>query len=100
MPLLALTVDDAVLTTEESFMRIATRDGRSFATRVTNPLDSPANPVGEAAFFDKTRGLCGMALSAPAVERLIAGVHDLGGDPDMPWLGDVLGPPRPPPVFD
>lgn len=100
MDRIALTVDDAIPATDEPFVRIAARDGRSFETRVTSPLGSPANPVGEAAYFDKVRGLCGMALPAPAVERLVAGVLDLGGDPDMRWLGDALGAPRRPPVFD
>ncbi|GGG42298.1 MmgE/PrpD family protein [Chelatococcus composti] len=100
MERVALIVDEALPAADEPLVRISTRDGRFFETRVTSPLGSPANPVGEAAYFDKVHGLCGMALAAPAVERLVAGVLDLWGDPDMRWLGEALGAPRQPPVFE
>jgi 2-methylcitrate dehydratase PrpD len=100
MDRVALIVDDTIDPTEEPFVCIVTHDGRAFETRVTSPLGSPANPVTDAAYFDKVRGLSGMALDIAAVERLVTGVRGLWDDTDMRWLSGALVADDRPTLFD
>lgn len=90
MDRVTFTVDETIAPTEEPFVRVVTHDGRAFETRVTSPLGSPANPVTDAAYFEKVRSLSGMALDIPAADHLIARVLDLWGDADMRWLSEAL----------
>jgi 2-methylcitrate dehydratase PrpD len=90
MARIALIVDPLIAPTDEPFLDLVTKDGRSFAARVLTPLGSPANPLGDNAFLEKIHGLAGMALDDIETERLVSRVMALWDDTDMSWLPNSL----------
>ena len=85
-----LTVDPALGGSDEPFIELDTVDGQSFAHRVTDPLGSPTNPVGEAQHEAKVRRLAGMVLAEEAVDRLVLAIEILQRTPDIRNLPELL----------
>ncbi|KAB0267404.1 MmgE/PrpD family protein [Microvirga brassicacearum] len=90
MEKITLAVDPRIAATDEPYVRVMMRDGRSHETRVTAPLGSPANPISDELYFAKIRSLAGLSLDGVQTERLVTGVLQLWGDTDMRWLGEAL----------
>jgi 2-methylcitrate dehydratase PrpD len=81
-------------------VRLATRDGRVFAERITDPLGSPTNPVPSAAHAAKVTALSGMPLDEAAVRRLCDAFDSLETSGDVRGLPALLAAPRDPDLFD
>lgn len=90
MDKVVLTADPAMDGSEEPYIAIDTVDGRTFEQRVTDPLGSPTNPVGDADHLAKIRQLAGMVLDEAGVGRLIAAIGALDETADIRDLSPRL----------
>jgi 2-methylcitrate dehydratase PrpD len=78
-------------------VEIGLADGRLIRTRQDRPRGGPDLPMARAEVEDKFRGNAGLALPAPAVERVIQAVAGLAAAPDLGELVAALTPTRRPP---
>jgi 2-methylcitrate dehydratase PrpD len=67
-----------------SWVRVTTRDGRTLAQHVPEPLGDPGQFLPPAALRAKMRALAARALGEDAAARLLATLE--AADPDAPLL--------------
>ena len=95
-----MEVDAGLGALDHPTIRLATRDGRVFAERVTDPLGSPTNPVPDAVQAAKVAALSGMALDDASIDRLVQTIETLETCGDVRGLPARLAAPRDPDPFD
>ncbi|MCG5213188.1 MmgE/PrpD family protein [Streptosporangium soli] len=85
---IVLDVDPAMSGTDEPELLLTTTDHQVHRARVTDPLGSPTNPLGEEELLTKFRGLAATVLpSADAVAHLVTHLDEA---PDVRRLPGLL----------
>ena len=100
MDRVTIEIDPGLGALDHPTVRLATRDGRVFAERVSDPLGSPTNPVPDAAHAAKVTALSGMALDDASVDRLIDAIATLETSGDVRGLPALLAASCDPDLFD